>query len=459
MSTLKRQKADGTWEYIQVTGEDITEIKNKTNDNSNKIGLLTGLNTAEKSNLVGAVNEIKQEIDKISVETIHVDRYGAVGNGIIDDTLKIQSAIDFVANQGGGTVIFGAKTYLVMGLTLKDNVTLEGRGKNVTTIKLKNGSNSHVIQAGDFDSNADGIKKSTPVGCRTGGLRRLTIDGNKSNQTQKKHGLAYYGIDLQLNEVEFKNASGINLYVESPGDVYSVNVDRNLQSSIRHIECHHGTDGNFLYNGQSDSTMIDIVCYETGGTGLGQFNFKLGNKSSGCRILGIHVWGTSDYGIINEAATAGFTHAHAESAIVAKVWIKASTYFDGRVYQAGAFVEGGANTAPSFLIEAGINNNNIRSTISNCDIAIKFAGSDGGSNLFDIQMYSPNVNATLFSGTLSVSNFVRARRTGGSTESIFQAGTGTMRFGTRTATADVPITGYIEIVDVNGVTRKLAVIG
>lgn len=38
-------------------------------------------------------------------------------------------------------------------------------------------------------------------------------------------------------------------------------------------------------------------------------------------------------------------------------------------------------------------------------------------------------------------------------------GTGLVRFGTRTATADAPITGYIEIKDSGGTTRRIAVIG
>ena len=38
-------------------------------------------------------------------------------------------------------------------------------------------------------------------------------------------------------------------------------------------------------------------------------------------------------------------------------------------------------------------------------------------------------------------------------------GTGRMRFGTHTASADVPVTGYIEILDTTGTLRKLAVIG
>jgi hypothetical protein len=90
------------------------------------------------------------------------------------------------------------------------------QGKELSVIKLKDGANQHVIQAGDFDTYANGVDRSTPVGVKSAGLHRLSVDGNKANQTIGHHGLAYYGIDLQLEEVEFKNALGVNLYVEVP---------------------------------------------------------------------------------------------------------------------------------------------------------------------------------------------------------------------------------------------------
>ena len=38
-------------------------------------------------------------------------------------------------------------------------------------------------------------------------------------------------------------------------------------------------------------------------------------------------------------------------------------------------------------------------------------------------------------------------------------GTGRLRFGVRTASADVPVTGYVEIIDAAGTLRRLAVVG
>jgi hypothetical protein len=50
--------------------------------------------------------------------------FGAKANGIMKDTAAVQKAIDAAEKAGGGTVYFGAGTYLCGSLHLKSNVTL-----------------------------------------------------------------------------------------------------------------------------------------------------------------------------------------------------------------------------------------------------------------------------------------------------------------------------------------------
>lgn len=463
--------------------------------------------------------------EKLADIAINVKSFGAKGDGVSDDTEAIQQAIDSASAKGGSVVFIPAGVYAVSGLILKDYVTIQGAGKTSTRLRLINNSNNHVIRTPYFDSDV-GTNPSIEKLTKTGSLKMLSIDGNKSNQTEVRHGFAYLGIDLQMEEVEIKNASGFGCWIESSLNIWSVQSGQNLQSNIRHVDVHGNKNGNFYYNGQSDSTIVDIVCYETE-SGLGQFNFKLGPNAMGVRVIGLHCWGVSDYGVIIEPDSACFTNTHVESAAVAKVWIKKFTVFEGRIYEVGS------NTAaPAFLIDSTMSSNRIEAQVFNCDVAVKFNAADGGSGLYDIMMYSPNASAVIFSGSLSSTNFVRARLTGGAQSNIFMSpymkqvpgsnwdfstsgnnyafytdeakanrqfgientsnanswiaatggvggiggallargsasdidlrlipqGSGRVRFGTHVTTADVAITGFIEVKDINGTIRKLAVI-
>jgi hypothetical protein len=68
-------------------------------------------------------------------DTVSVKDFGAVGDGVADDTTAIQNAVNAVAAAGGGAVYFPAGTY--NGSVLIDsvnNITLYGDGKGVSTI-------------------------------------------------------------------------------------------------------------------------------------------------------------------------------------------------------------------------------------------------------------------------------------------------------------------------------------
>src|SRR5690606_37294031 len=54
----------------------------------------------------------------------HADAFGIVSNGITLNTRSIQKAIDFIAEKGGGRLIFPAGNYLTGTFYLKSNVNL-----------------------------------------------------------------------------------------------------------------------------------------------------------------------------------------------------------------------------------------------------------------------------------------------------------------------------------------------
>jgi parallel beta-helix repeat protein len=102
--------------------------------------------------------------DKLA-QYVSVKDFGAVGDGVADDTAAIQAALD----SGAGAVYFPENyTYLTETVSVPSNIMLHGRG----TLKLKANTNKWIIENADLSSGNTNIR-----------IYDLTLDGNKDNQS------------------------------------------------------------------------------------------------------------------------------------------------------------------------------------------------------------------------------------------------------------------------------------
>ena len=188
----------------------------------------------------GAVERFVQ--DKLR-EWVSVKDFGAVGDGVADDTSAINAAIAAVNAAGGGTVFFPAGTYIVgdaggsTGISLLSKVALRGAGIGATTIKLKDAADAHLINV------ADG---TTDVA-----VSDMTLDGNRANQTVFVHCLRVAGVtNLLAQNLEIKEAHR-----------YGIGIQGGTNKNVRlvNLDIHDtGADGIDIKNRNDDNEDIHI---------------------------------------------------------------------------------------------------------------------------------------------------------------------------------------------------------
>ncbi|MBA1244267.1 putative Ig domain-containing protein [Pseudomonas japonica] len=219
----------------------------------------------------------------------NVKDFGAVGDGVTDDTAAIQATIDAAAAAGGGTVFVPTGTFIVSAgeepsdgcLMLKSNVYMEGAGAGLTTVKVADGSDTKITGV---------IRSAYGEETHDFGLSNLTIDGNRDNTTGKIDGWfnGYipgkdgHDSNVTLSGVEIKDCSGygfdpheqtINMLIENcvshgnglDGFVADYMIDTKYVNNVAYDNDRHGFN---IVTSTNDFTMTGNVAYGNGGNGI-----------------------------------------------------------------------------------------------------------------------------------------------------------------------------------------------
>jgi parallel beta-helix repeat protein len=219
----------------------------------------------------------------------NVKDFGAVGDGVTDDTAAIQSAIDAAQAAGGGTVFVPTGTFIVSAgeepsdgcLMLKSNVYMEGAGAGLTTVKVADGSNTKITGV---------IRSAYGEETHDFGLSNLTIDGNRDHTTGKIDGWFNgfipgkdgHDSNVTLSGVEIKDCSGygfdpheqtVNLLIENcvshgnglDGFVADYMIDSKYVNNVAYDNDRHGFN---IVTSTHDFTMTGNVAYGNGSTGI-----------------------------------------------------------------------------------------------------------------------------------------------------------------------------------------------
>ncbi len=191
--------------------------------------------------------------------------YGAVMDGVTDDSGAIQAAINAAETAGGGQVRLGSGVYRAYNLRLPSIVQLVGNSRGSTFIKAPNGATGYVVASPSYETymGSDRWTVSSEGNNHATTVRNLSIDGNQDGGASVV-GLALYGKDLVVEHVDvFECAldgiqfeagagSGQSDYRDMPeGSIDQVRSHRNGGKGIRYRGPHNGILGKIVvaYNG------------------------------------------------------------------------------------------------------------------------------------------------------------------------------------------------------------------
>jgi hypothetical protein len=106
-----------------------------------------GLSSTELSFLQSGTGAQTRTVQAKLRDTVSVKDFGAIGNGVADDTAAIQATIDAVGAVGGGSVFFPAGNYKTTDTLIVNKPNVELRGVGDGSLLLPSGDYGDVIHA------------------------------------------------------------------------------------------------------------------------------------------------------------------------------------------------------------------------------------------------------------------------------------------------------------------------
>jgi parallel beta-helix repeat protein len=245
----------------------------------------------------GAGSTSRTVFSKLS-DWISVKDFGAVGDGVTNDTTAVQAAINAASAVGGSTVIFPAGVYACTQLTLPSYVTLLGTGGTIKTfgslafqILLAANATRFAILNLTFDSPgifSNGTSESSVISsqgvCTDGRLENCSFYNIPINLGQRMH--AWFG--------DWDNCFVAYNYVEQcGGDILNFNTGQNVVVG-NYLE--NGGDGGIAFNNGARGTISGNYIFKCDlGVGSGPQG-TIANPFDTFAITGNYI-DSCDYGI------------------------------------------------------------------------------------------------------------------------------------------------------------------
>jgi hypothetical protein len=223
MPTLKRKNADGHWEYIQVSGLDVSQLKDEVDSVTSSLAAKANQSALDTTNTNVAANTTA--LSDIMSQVVNVKKppaplVGCKGDGVTDDTIAINNIIATVSSP---YLYFPTGTYSVQYISFINNIYLFGDGSNKTIIKRVNGYNTSIFdtthpEKGNLIGNmASPLTSQNNVSiqgiCFDGNVQNVVFDATSNLSNMFNNVQIYYMSNLVIKECKFINSIGDGLFL------------------------------------------------------------------------------------------------------------------------------------------------------------------------------------------------------------------------------------------------------